>query len=131
MWRFAALLAIASGCGFSPTAVASDSAGADAAATDSPHTDANHAVPDAAPVACSVTANGALAAAGEIGGDGGNAEPALACHAGELPIGIQLDMSSGTISDHGGEVVAVATHVRCGAITRDPSGAMATAQADS
>src|SRR5262249_41772804 len=69
-------------------------------------------------------------AAGAIGGGGGTAETALACAPSEVPIGIQLDMSSSPIDNHGDEVVAVATHLRCGTIARAGSGAMVTTPAE-
>ena len=119
----AAFVAIAAGCGFSP-----------AAPTDAAHDAAPGAPSDASPPAdvatCTVTGSGALVAAGTIGGTGGTAEPALACAPSELPIGIQLDMSSAPIDNHGDEVVAVATHLRCGTIARDGSGAMVTTPAE-
>jgi hypothetical protein len=124
-WR-AGLVAIAAGCGFSPSATPND-ARRDAAPAP-PQIDASFA-PDAVP-ACTIATNGALVAGGTIGGDGGDVETTLACAASEVAIGIQLDMSTSTIDNHGGEVVAVSTHLRCGTIARDGSGAMVTTPAE-
>jgi len=125
--RCVAVIATVAACGFTPRAVGSDP-GIDAirAPIDAQTTT------DAALVsqACTVTPSSTLAAAGSIGGGGGSSETALACGGSELPIGIQLDMSNMAIPNHGNEVVAVATHMRCGAIKRDASGAMMTVQAE-
>lgn len=125
--RWVAVIATVAACGFAPRTVGNDP-GVDA--TRDP-IDAK-TTPDAALAsqACTVTPSSTLAAAGSIGGDGGSSETALACSGSELPIGIQLDMSSMAISNHGNEVVAVATHMRCGAITREASGAMMTVPAE-
>ena len=117
----AALAATAGACGFAPTAKSTSSDAGSGSSADA-STDA--------PAACTIVAGGSPVAVSTIGGNSGSAEPALACAAAELPIGIQLDMSSSPISNHGGEVVAVATHLRCGKIARSGSGAMTTTPAE-
>jgi len=136
--RVPALVVLAAGCGFSlqPAGGIDSAPGDDApppidAAFDASPVDGplviDAALIDAPMVtACTVSPSGATTTIPGVGGTGGLNQGMLGCPVGELPVGIQFDVTPAPIVNHANQTLIVHIRVRCGRVTRTTSSVMTT-----